>query len=60
MSCPCYSCVAYMCSVGIKRVFWTNVDGQWEGGKVRDLVNALEGGREGGSGLFGRSMRYLC
>lgn len=33
-----------MHSVGIKRVFWTNVEGQWEGAKVRDLVEALEGG----------------
>lgn len=27
--------------VGIRRVFWTNHDGDWEGGKVRDLVDAL-------------------
>ena len=33
-----------MHSVGIKRVFWTNVDGEWESAKVRDLVEALEGG----------------
>lgn len=33
-----------MHSVGIKRVFWTNHDGQWEGAKVRDLVEALESG----------------
>ena len=31
-----------MHSVGIKRVFWTNDAGEWEGGKVRDLVDALE------------------
>lgn len=30
-----------MHAVGIKRVFWTNVDGKWEGAKVRDLVEAL-------------------
>ncbi|TVY20041.1 hypothetical protein LARI1_G002120 [Lachnellula arida] len=41
---PCYRCVSAMHSVGIKRVFWTNVDGEWEGAKVRDLVEALEGG----------------
>lgn len=23
-------------------MFWTNANGQWEGGKVRDLVEALE------------------
>ena len=23
---------------GIKRVFWTNVNGEWEGGKVADLL----------------------
>lgn len=33
-----------MHNVGIKRVFWTNIDGQWEGGKVRDLVDILDGG----------------
>lgn len=25
-------------------MFWTNQDGEWEGAKVRDLVEALEGG----------------
>ena len=34
-----------MHAVGIKRVFWTNVDGEWEGAKVRDLVDALEMGQ---------------
>ncbi|KAF2500494.1 hypothetical protein BU16DRAFT_614235 [Lophium mytilinum] len=40
---PCYRCICYMDSVGIKRVYWTNGGGQWEGAKVRDLVDALEG-----------------
>ena len=40
---PCYRCISYMHSAGIKRVFWTNEKGEWEGGKVRDLVDALEG-----------------
>lgn len=40
---PCYRCVSYMHSVGIKRVFWTNNDGRWEGAKVRDLIDQLEG-----------------
>lgn len=40
---PCYRCVSYMHSVGIKRVFWTTNDGTWEGAKVRDLINQLEG-----------------
>ena len=40
---PCYRCISYMHSAGIKRVFWTNHRGEWEGGKVRDLVDALEG-----------------
>ncbi|KUJ08027.1 uncharacterized protein LY89DRAFT_725363 [Mollisia scopiformis] len=44
---PCYRCVAAMHSVGIKRVFWTTQDGEWEGAKVRDLVEALEMGLEG-------------
>jgi hypothetical protein len=32
-----------MHSVGIKRVFWTKDSGEWEGAKVRDLVDALNG-----------------
>lgn len=40
---PCYRCVAYMHSVGIKRVFWTNNDGKWEGAKVRDMIDQLDG-----------------
>lgn len=40
---PCYRCISYMRSAGIKRVFWTNSKGGWEGGKVRDLVDSLEG-----------------
>jgi len=38
-----------MHAVGIKRVFWTNADGEWEVAKVRNLVEALEmgGGVEG-------------
>ncbi|KAF2765266.1 hypothetical protein EJ03DRAFT_210745 [Teratosphaeria nubilosa] len=43
---PCYRCISYMHSVGIKRVFWTNDDGVWEGGKVRDLVDALDNSME--------------
>ena len=42
-----------MHAVGIKRVFWTNPDGEWEGAKVGDLVEALEkgiGGDESGPG----------
>lgn len=59
---PCYRCISYMHSVGIKRVFWTTDDGQWEGSKVRDLVSALDnsmesiaGGGDGGptgNGVF--------
>lgn len=42
-----------MYAVGIKRVFWTTTDGTWEGAKVRDLVDALEGGggEESGGGV---------
>ncbi|KAE8452319.1 hypothetical protein EG329_001019 [Mollisiaceae sp. DMI_Dod_QoI] len=43
---PCYRCVAAMHSAGIKRVFWTTQDGEWEGAKVSDLVEALEMGLE--------------
>lgn len=39
---PCYRCVLYMASAGIKRVFWTNSLGGWEGAKVRDLVDAID------------------
>jgi hypothetical protein len=48
-----------MHSVGIKRIFWTNDDGVWEGAKVRDLVDALESSMESvasggpmGNGMF--------
>ncbi|PSN72000.1 hypothetical protein BS50DRAFT_630099 [Corynespora cassiicola Philippines] len=39
---PCYRCVAYMNSVRIKRVFWTNEHGNWECAKVRDPMDALD------------------
>jgi hypothetical protein len=32
-----------MHAVGIKRVFWTNDDGEWEGGKVAKFIDALDG-----------------
>jgi len=48
-----------MHSVGIRRAFWTNDQGEWEGGKVRDLIDAMDGsmscGASGGpmdNGLF--------
>lgn len=44
---PCYRCVAYMHSVGIKRVFWTNNGGNWEGAKIRDLIDQLDGTMHG-------------
>ena len=49
---PCYRCVSYMHGAGIRRVFWTNADGEWEGGKVREMVEALEfaGGSAAGAG----------
>lgn len=31
-----------MHSVGIRRAFWTNENGLWESGKVRDLVDAFD------------------
>ncbi|KAK4182369.1 hypothetical protein QBC35DRAFT_468145 [Podospora australis] len=53
---PCYRCVDYMHSVGIKRVFWTNEHGQWEGAKVRGLVDIIDGHTRGAGadteGLF--------
>lgn len=56
---PCYRCISYMHSVGIKRVFWTNDGGEWEGGKVRDLVDALDTSMESvasGEGATGGPM----
>jgi hypothetical protein len=50
---PCYRCVSYMHGVGIKRVFWTNSDGEWEGAKVRDLVDMLEGASDENEGPAG-------
>jgi hypothetical protein len=47
---PCYRCVAYMHSVGIRRVFWTMEGGGWESAKVRDLVDALDGGGDNTAG----------
>jgi hypothetical protein len=46
-----------MHSVGIRRVFWTDKDGQWQGSKVRALVEMLEQGivpstTEAPDGLF--------
>ncbi len=31
-----------MHSAGIRRVFWTNAEGVWEGAKVRELIDSLE------------------
>ena len=36
-----------MHTAGIKRVFWTNAKGEWEGAKVQQLVDALESGGGG-------------
>ncbi|RYP92997.1 hypothetical protein DL770_000871 [Monosporascus sp. CRB-9-2] len=40
---PCYRCVSYMHSAGVRRCFWTNHEGQWESAKVRDLFDQLAG-----------------
>jgi hypothetical protein len=40
-----------MHAAGIRRAFWTNAKGQWEGAKVRDLMDVLESSGSGeGSG----------
>lgn len=39
---PCYRCVLYMQSVGIRRVSWTTADGEWMTAKVRDLADMLD------------------
>jgi hypothetical protein len=64
---PCYRCVSYMHAVGIKRVFWTNDDGEWEGGKVAKFIDALDGDGDGagcgggpmGNGVFGTKHEVL-
>jgi hypothetical protein len=38
---PCYRCISYMASVGIRRAFWTTEDGTWESAKVGDLMDSL-------------------
>lgn len=55
---PRYRCVAYMSPVGIRRVFWVNDAGQWQGGKVRDLMNARHGTTEctGDAGPIGTGL----
>ena len=53
---PCHRCITHMHAAGIARAFWTNSHGEWEGAKVRDLMDALErgscrsGSGEGGDG----------
>lgn len=43
---PCYRCISFMHSAGIRRVFWTNDAGEWEGGKVAKLVESMDMGME--------------
>lgn len=38
---PCYRCISYMASVGIRRAFWTTENGTWESAKVGDLMDSL-------------------
>jgi len=48
-----------MHSVGIKRVFWTNDDGEWKGGKVAKFIDALDGEGDGagcGGGPMGNGV----
>ncbi|WFC98187.1 hypothetical protein MYAM1_000911 [Malassezia yamatoensis] len=35
---PCWRCLEWMLWAGIKRVYWTNADGDWNGGKVASLL----------------------
>ena len=41
---PCWRCLEWMHWAGIKRVYWTNTDAQWEGGKVSELLFGGPGG----------------
>lgn len=49
---PCYRCVSYMHAAGIRRVFWTNNDGEWESGKVRDLMDFLQDGDDATTNVY--------
>ncbi|KAF3769687.1 hypothetical protein M406DRAFT_66161 [Cryphonectria parasitica EP155] len=53
---PCYRCVSYMHSAGIKRVFWTTNEGKWKGAKVRDLVDQLDGATAASDSPLGLSV----
>lgn len=57
---PCYRCVSYMHSVGIKRVFWTTNEGKWEGAKVRDLVRTWEQKADTWAGLATFAILRSC
>lgn len=35
---PCWRCLEWMLWAGIKRVYWTNTEGEWHGGKVSALL----------------------
>ncbi|CAJ2503221.1 Uu.00g106150.m01.CDS01 [Anthostomella pinea] len=55
---PCYRCILYMHSAGVRRVYWTNSKGQWETAKVRDMYDQLSGtgscdGHKDGNNGFG-------
>jgi len=52
-----YRCISYMHSAGIKRVFWTNSQGEWEGGKVRDLIDDIESPSIDDNGDNGENVR---
>jgi hypothetical protein len=56
---PCYRCVTHMYAVGIKRVFWTNAQGEWDVAKVRDLMDALETSGSGSGDSSGDGGRNL-
>ncbi|PWN53340.1 hypothetical protein IE53DRAFT_377410 [Violaceomyces palustris] len=44
---PCWRCLEWMSWAGIKRVYWTNVNGDWEGGKVSILLDGEEADSDG-------------
>ncbi|KAI8624813.1 phospholipase D [Xylariaceae sp. FL1651] len=52
---PCYRCVLYMHSAGIRRCYWSNSESQWESAKVRDLFDqccGINGGSTGFGNVF--------
>ncbi|WFD29467.1 hypothetical protein MSPP1_000476 [Malassezia sp. CBS 17886] len=40
---PCWRCLEWMHWAGVKRVYWTDAEGEWDGGKVAELLFGAAG-----------------